>query len=305
VPSSFNGAAVTDGKGVRHKFHEQFSQPRFHQLLRKVFTYWQKDDHDFRCNDCDPYVPNPISREAGAYFFREQLPVVHPVTNAQPVFRSYRINDLVQIWLVDTREYRSRNAARDGPEKTLWGTRQHKWLKATLSQSDAVFKLLISPTPMVGPDGYGKNDNHANLAGFRYEREAFFSWLRESGLLEDNFYLICGDRHWQYHAIDPSGVEEFSVGTLVDANAVVGFFPGDETSSDPEGEIRHLYHPEEAKGGFLNVSIDSKNHVAMAKFSFYDVRGKLQYQVTKKAEYQGGERAGMDRIRHSSGWPNE
>jgi len=282
IPGPFNGAAVTDAKGVRHKYHQQFSQPRFRKFFQRIPAYWEKDDHDYRFNDSDPYLPYPISADSGAALFREQVPVVYPVDNSQRVYRTFRINDSVQIWLVDVREYRSPNSMKDGPEKTLWGETQREWLKQTLLESDASFKLLISPTPMVGPDGYGKNDNHANLDGFRYERDHFFAWLIDHGLLAENFYIICGDRHWQYHAIDPTGVEEFSCGALVDANAVVGFFPGDESSSDPEGKIVHRYHPSQERGGFLNVSILSPvGGEPRMTVRFYDVRGNLHYEVVK------------------------
>ena len=55
----------------------------------------------------------------------------------------------------------------DGPTKTIWGAEQLAWLKSSLLESDATFKLLVSPTPMVGPDDLRKTDNHTNIGGFR------------------------------------------------------------------------------------------------------------------------------------------
>ncbi|NIP95358.1 MAG: alkaline phosphatase, partial [Akkermansiaceae bacterium] len=46
--------------------------------------------------------------------------------------------------------------------KTIWGAKQKQWLFRSFEESDATFRLLISPTPVVGPDRGGKNDNHAN-----------------------------------------------------------------------------------------------------------------------------------------------
>ena len=65
----------------------------------------------------------------------------------------------------------------DGPDKTLWGAEQIAWLKSTLLESDATFKLLISPTPLVGPDDAYKIDNHTNHKGFRHEGREFFKWV--------------------------------------------------------------------------------------------------------------------------------
>ena len=50
----------------------------------------------------------------------------------------------------------------DGPEKTILGSEQKAWLMKTLSESKATFKLVFSPTPIVGPDRKNKRDNHAN-----------------------------------------------------------------------------------------------------------------------------------------------
>ena len=49
---------------------------------------------------------------------------------------------------------------------------------------------------MIGPDDVSKRDNHANINGFRYEHDVFFSWLLENNFLQKRFYIICGDRHW-------------------------------------------------------------------------------------------------------------
>jgi alkaline phosphatase/alkaline phosphatase D len=36
------------------------------------------------------------------------------------------------------------------------------------------------------------------------EGEEFFAWLGKNGFLAKNTFIICGDRHWQYHAAHPS-----------------------------------------------------------------------------------------------------
>ena len=141
----------------------------------------------------------------------------------------------------------------DGPDKTIWGAEQKAWLKETLLASDAKFKLLISPTPLVGPDDLRKTDNHCDIGGFRHERDEFFAWLKEAGLDRRHFYLVCGDRHWQYHAIDPTGLEEFSCGALVDANSRLGRKSGDPKSTDPEGLIRQPYLQSPRSGGYLAI----------------------------------------------------
>ncbi len=268
-------------EGMRRKWHEQFTQPRIVELFRHVPTYWEKDDHDHRYNDCDRTGNRPPSSDLGIYVFREQVPIVDLAEAGSKTFRTHRVNRHLQIWLVEGRDYRSPNGMQDGPDKTLWGAEQLDWLKRTLLASDATHRILISPTPMVGPDDAYKIDNHTNHRGFRHEGRAFFRWVKQHKLDEKGFVVVCGDRHWQYHSADPTGIEEFSCGAICDANSRLGRKPGDPKSTDPDAEIQQLYTQAEASGGFLRVKVtrDAKAH-----FEFYDETGDLLYQVAKSGD---------------------
>ena len=287
APGYFDGKEVTDEAGMRRKYHLQFSQPRFRELFAGLATYWEKDDHDYRINDSDPYTEFPISHELGIHNFKEQLPVTPPREPDALTYRTHRMNQDLQIWLLEGRDYRSPNDMPDGPDKTLWGKEQLEWLKNTLLASDATFKIIVSPTPLVGPDDAYKRDNHVNHDGFRFEGDAFHAWLGESDLIENNLYVVCGDRHWQYHAMHPGGVEEFSTGALVDNNSRAGRLAGDPRSTDPNGLIRQYYiqgTPEEASGGFLHVSVGRSTGEPTATFQFYDEHGTLLYETVKSVK---------------------
>ena len=278
-PGGHDGDVVVDLTGMRKKFHEQFSQPRFINLFMQVGTYWMKDDHDYRFNDSDPYSDMPISHELGIATFKEQLPFP-----TQIPYRTLRPSRDLQLWFLEGRDFRSKNALPDGPEKTIWGSEQKAWLQETLMSSDATFKLIISPTPMVGPDDAYKSDNHVNPKGFRHEGNEFFSWLSENDFLNKNLFFVCGDRHWQYHAQHPNGFEEFSTGALVDNNSRAGRLAGDPKSTDPDADIQQFYiqgTPEQATGGFLHISVKSDKNVPEARFRFFDEKGTLLYQSIK------------------------
>ncbi|RTE53961.1 alkaline phosphatase [Arenibacter aquaticus] len=286
-PGGYNGMEVVDEEGMRRKYHEQFAQPRFLELFSKVATYWEKDDHDYRYNDADPYQELPISHELGIKNFKEQLPVVDLEDIHAKTYRTHRMNQDLQLWFLEGRDYRSPNKMKDGPDKTMLGTEQLDWLKETLLESDASFKLIISPTPMVGPDDAYKTDNHVNHDGFRHEGEAIFQWLVDNDFLEKNLYIICGDRHWQYHAMHPSGIEEFSTGALVDNNSRAGRLAGDPNSTDPDSLIKQFYiqgDKESASGGFLSVTVQRKDGIPVATFQHYDEEGNLLYETEKLAE---------------------
>ena len=271
---------------MRRKYHEQFIQPRYVALFAEVPTYWEVDDHDYRYNDCDNTGNKMPTPEMGRRNFREQLPVVDPADPAALTYATFRVSRDLQIWLVEGRSYRSPNKMFDGPDKTIWGEPQKQWLKATLLASDATFKVLISPTPLVGPDDRSKRDNHTNVNGFRYEAQEFFNWLRQNGFHESNFYVLCGDRHWQYHAKHPSGFEEFSCGALVDANSRLGVKAGSPKSTDPDGQIQQFYCQLKGKpsGGFLIVTVSPKDNSAEVLFEFYDENGNLAYSHRKNGK---------------------
>jgi alkaline phosphatase D len=205
-------------------------------------------------------------------------------------YGSYRVNRDLQIWLVEGREFRSPNNMPDGPRKSLWGARQRDWLKRTLLASDAAFKILIHPTPLVGPQGNGsepfpKMDNHINPKGFRFERQAFFEWLAKNDFMNKGFFIICGDSHWPYRSIDPSGFEEFCTGALVTQNATVGERPGDPNCSDPEGRIKQPFHPESAMATFLQVEVarESEDGEPLLRFTHRANDGRILYTVEKSA----------------------
>lgn len=270
---------------MRQKWHEQFVQPRYRDLFARVPTYWEIDDHDYRIDDGDntgDYKPSPA---LGRRVMLEQLPIAPQGAKNVKTYRTHRVSKELQIWFVEGRMYRSPNTMKDGPGKTIWGAEQKAWLKRTLKASDAKFKLLISPTPMVGPDDARKTDNHTNIGGFRHERDEFFAWLKETGLDKRGFYLVCGDRHWQYHARHPTGIEEFSCGALVDANSRLGRKPGDPKSTDPKGLIKQLYTQKVRSGGFLMIGVTPAAKSAPAKLTFqwFDEFGKLLHQHVKPA----------------------
>ncbi len=268
---------------MRQKWHEQFVQPRFRNLFAKVPTYWEVDDHDYRIDDGDnsgDYLPSPQNARR---MLLEQLPYGDPSDDSLKTYRTHRVSKDLQIWFMENRLYRSPNAMEDGPEKSIWGTEQREWLMRTLLESDATFKVMVSPTPMIGPDSLHKTDNHTNIGGFRYERDAFFAWLKKTGLSEENFYIICGDRHWQYHSISPEGIEEFSCGALTDTNSRLGVDPGHPNSTDPNATINQVYTQNPRSGGFLLVKTSSVEGTSKASltFDFRDEHGGPLYQHVK------------------------
>jgi len=273
---------------MRKYWHRLFQMRNFQKMASRISIFWMKDDHDYRYNDSDTLRVDKNgkillpSHEDGIQLFLEQASFSTDDYRSAIPYRTYRLNRDVQVWMVEGRDFRSPNPKPDGPDKSMWGDEQKKWLKETLLESTAKYKLLISPTPMVGPDDAYKIDNHTNPGGFRYERDEFVTWLKENNILGNGFYVLCGDRHWQYHSLHPDGLEEFSCGALVDANSRLGRLPGDPKSTDPEGKITQYYTQDRASGGFLQVSCLYADQAPFLRFCFYDENGVMLYSVDKR-----------------------
>jgi alkaline phosphatase D len=271
-------------RDMRFRWHRQYSQPRLINIQKKSAGYWLKDDHDFRFNDSDMEGDKAPLPAVGIRVFNEQVPVVDPKEKNPVTYRTHRVSKELQLWFVENRDYRSPNKMAGGPNKTIWGRKQTTWLKRTLSESDANFKVIITPTPMVGPDRKSKNDNHTNLRGFKYEGEQFMKWLFDNNFSSDEVLWITGDRHWQYHSIHPTGFEEFSSGSLSYANSQAPIAPGSNKSTDPQGLIKQPFLNKSMLGGFLKVDVQpavAKGEKAQLKVAFIDAWGRQVYQVTK------------------------
>ena len=248
---------------ARFHWHRMYSFPTLVRFHLSVPGYWEKDDHDSYHNDNWPGMSREymgtFSWEQGLQVYAEQVPM------SDLPYRTFRWGKGLQVWVVEGRDFRSSNEMPDGPDKTIWGAEQKEWLKDTLLASDADWKVLVSPTPIVGPDRTNKADNHANLA-FRHEGDEMRAWFAEN--LPDNFFIACGDRHWQYHSVHPgTGVHEFSTGPATDEHA--GGTPGE----DPE---YHRFH--RVAGGFLSVTAEKVYDESRIAFRLHNVDGGVEYE---------------------------
>ncbi len=253
---------VTSEAVARYHWDRMYSLPRLIAFHLQVPAYWEKDDHDVYSDDCWPGMERA---KMGSFTFKQgQRVFLQEVPMGARTYRTARWGKRLEVWLVEGRDYRTPNPEPDGPEKSIWGKKQKEWLKKTLLVSDADWKVLVSPTPIVGPDRSAKADNLSNRA-FAFEGNEMRRWFAEH--LPDNFFIVCGDRHWQYHSVDPgTGVQEFSCGPASDKHA--GGTPG----KDPR---YHRFH--RVGGGFLSVHVDETG----ISFRHHDVDGKVVYKYGK------------------------
>lgn len=246
---------------MRFKWGRLFSLPHNRSFYANHTSYMMKDDHDTLKDDCwagQRY--GAVTFEEGVRIFNEeQFP------SRTPRYATVRWGQDLQVWFLEGRDYRSPNTMPDGPEKTILGEEQKAWLFDSLQQSTSTFKLVFSPTPIVGPDRVNKKDNHANVT-FTHEGDQlrdFFSQI-------DNLIVFCGDRHWQYASVDSqTELWEFGCG------------PGSELHQLgwKEGDFRPEHRFLRVQGGFLSGQLSYQNAeeqaAAVLTLRHHDVNGNI------------------------------
>lgn len=250
---------------ARYHWARVFSWPSLRDFHRQTGSYFMKDDHDVLTNDSAP------GASTGNFTFADGLRIFHEQTGlGQPPYRTVRWGRDLQIWLVEGRDFRSPEGTPPSQPHTIWGAEQIAWLERTMAESTATFRILLTPTPMVGPDRPQKDDNYAN-AGFRDEGDRLRAFLGA----QKNLTVITGDRHWQYVSVDPaSGVEEWSVGAASDAHA------GGWEETAPRAMHRFL---RTKHGGFLSGSVAAGATGVTLTLRLHDTAGRVVFGADKTA----------------------
>lgn len=244
---------------ARLHWHRMDNLPYHRQFYPNVASYFMKDDHDILKDDAWPGQKyGDLTFAEGLQIFDEQNPL------GESPYRTVRWGKDLQVWIVEGRDFRSPNRMADGPDKSIWGEAQWKWLQQTVAESDATFKILISPTPIVGPDRpKGKNDNHSN-AVWKSEGDRVRRFLVENDMIS-----ICGDRHWQYYSVDEeTGLNEFCSGPSTNKHA------GGWSQENFRPEHRFL----RVKGGFLSVDVQRQKDQPELILRHRDVEGAVVHE---------------------------
>ena len=263
----YDGMAKTPDLARWH-WDRMYSFPNNIEYHRQVASYFIKDDHDTWMDDC---YPGKVTRFMGEFTYEQGTEIFfYEVPMGEKTYRTVRWGKNLQIWLMEGRDFRSQNIMPDGPEKTIWGQEQMDWLKSTVLESDATFKVVISPTPIVGPDRGNKNDNHANT-GFKHEGDLVRDFLSK----QKKMVTVCGDRHWQYISKDAeTGLLEFSCGPGGNDHAG-GWNQEDKLPG-------HIYL--NVVGGFLEGSVIHRDGNAYLVFRHYSPDGDLLNEYILKSE---------------------
>jgi alkaline phosphatase D len=122
------------------------------------------DDHEV-VNDFGPLSP---LMPAGLDAFLDYTPIAVATNTPNRLYRSLRWGKHLELFVLDTRQYRDANGAGDDPArpKTMLGLEQLTWLKESLDASDATWKVVVSSVPMSIPTGFPPTNGRDGWANF-------------------------------------------------------------------------------------------------------------------------------------------
>ena len=187
----------------------RYSTHRLDPALRKLhqqfpfFSVW--DDHEVANNSYKDGAENHTPGVEGNYQVRktsaqraynEWMPIRLPEKdNTGKIWRSYKYGDLAEIFLLDTRLYDRSYEKIDSKDTTkkLLGNEQMEWLKNSLKNSTAKWKILAQQVMMSNLDPFGLVLNGDQWDGYPLERKKLYDIILDNNI--KNIVVLTGDIH--------------------------------------------------------------------------------------------------------------
>lgn len=191
---------ATSLEEFRSKHRYNRADPHAQDFFRTTSVYAIWDDHDVRNDFAGPTQPLTV---AGLQAFIDYWPLVPPKEEPRRLYRKVRWGKLVELFILDTRQYRNDNRQLDGPDKTMLGPAQRRWLLDGVRRSDAIWKVVVSSVPLSVSTGRQTRDSWSsanvsglpeeNGTGFSVERDAILKTFRANGV--KNLVWVTADVH--------------------------------------------------------------------------------------------------------------
>lgn len=272
------------------QYRDRYALYRSDAVLRRTherfpwLVIW--DDHEVDNNYADEVSSvgdaEFMARRIAAYqAFYEHMPVrvAPPEDGDMQLYRSFRWGDLADLFLLDTRQYRSDQLCMDEPgsdcgelatdQGTLLGETQEQWLKDGLTSSPAIWKLIGQQIVFSKVDFGGLFINWDQWDGYPTARQRLLDFFAAQQL--QNVVILAGDLH---------------VGGMAELNAVAGdintpvvaveivttsISSGSETGIPPEtieelvGNVPQIRYFNGHSRGYVSVEVSRSQLVAHFK----------------------------------------
>jgi alkaline phosphatase D len=184
---------------AKYKHHRQDSLLRSYLASTSAWVVW--DDHEVENNFDGNHPRIPIGLQA----LFEYWPIRPAPDDPRRLYRSLRWGRTAEVFILDTRQYRTPSRQPDGPAKSMLGAAQKQWLLDGLARSDAKVKVVASSVTL----RYASADS---WTGYARERDEILGFIRDRRVA--NVVFLSADVHYAAAIRHPEGVFEGIAGPL-------------------------------------------------------------------------------------------
>lgn len=210
-----NSDEIRDLVAYRNRYGLYKSDPLLqaaHQMCPWVVTW---DDHEVENNYANLTPEDPAdnaghtARRAAAYqAWWEHMPVRFdpPIDENLAIYRQFSWGSLVNMLVLDTRQYRDDQACNDAvlqttpacddallPERSLLGAEQEAWVAANIRGVDKVWNVLANQTVMTDIRLGAAVLNFDQWDGYAPDRDRVLTDITQQGV--ENLIVLTGDIH--------------------------------------------------------------------------------------------------------------
>lgn len=260
----------------RLMYYQRQSRPEYRRLVGSTPIYAIWDDHDFAMDDSEggPEIDIPYWKPMVLDIFKQNWVNPGYGSSERPgVWFDFQIAD-VHFILMDGRYYREDGGRWGDGDRvenaSMLGPYQLAWLKKTLTESDATFKVLVSPVPF-HYDAKGTGQRRLDgWGGYKEERDEIFSWIRDYDI--EGVVLVSSDRHrsdaWLIGRDDSYDLYEFNSGQF--------------TNQHTHGLIDGSLFGYNEDNSFGLLTFDTRSDNPEVTYQIVDISGYIQHSLTIK-----------------------
>lgn len=223
LDNSVDWKNISDVRSVYSAHWDYNKKDKHYQnLYSNVPVYSQTDDHEVADNydgNSDYYKEAFQNRTGfknlvheGLRAFFNYSPIEAYKEEPLRIYRSFNWGQYLDIFLLDSHQYRTTGSIPETPSsnKTILGKSQLEWLKYSIKNSNATWKVILNDVPVTIPHCFtdkvsntSRCDNWAtdnkSIATFTKERDDFMSYLDKHDI--KNVIFIVTDIHYAANII--------------------------------------------------------------------------------------------------------
>ena len=189
------GETVLNDKSVLEAFRNKYSRvfkENYQKMASHIPVMATWDDHDFGEDNSDGTYPY---KKDALKVFNENYPAYPYEDENGGIYYNFSIAN-VDVFVLDTRWYRTPMQSEDGEEKSMLGPVQLEWLLNGLKNSGSPFKIVFSSTSLndYGGDTSSKRKGFDSWMGYKYERNILLSFIEENNI--QGVLVFSGDQHY-------------------------------------------------------------------------------------------------------------